>query len=156
MPEKPEFLGNIDYQLQISNRKRYFKDEISKDIKHNQKGLLVTSNKGPNMNDSAFYITLTDEHAEYLDGRHTIFGKVVDGDAVLDSINDAFLMNKDGNSIEDKGEPYQAIRIKHVLIIDDPFDNPDGFQTPERSPPPVKNLDDDEDANYVDDDVDLK
>lgn len=156
MDEKPKFLKDIDYQKQISTPKRYFQDEINKDRKHNKKGLLATSNKGPNMNESGFYITLTDEHAQYLDGKHTIFGQVIEGEEVLDSINDAYLMNKDGLSIEDKGEPYQAIKIKHILIIDDPFDNPSGLRTPSRSPSPAKNLEDDEEAKYVNDDIDLK
>jgi peptidyl-prolyl cis-trans isomerase-like 4 len=125
-------------------------------MKHNQKGLLVTSNKGPNMNESSFFITLSDEHRQYLDGKHTIFGKVVEGHSVLDSINEAFLMNRDGTEIEDIGEPYQAIKIKHILIIDDPFPNPDGLRTPSRSPSPAKNLDEDENAKFVDDNIDLK
>ena len=108
------------------------------------------------MNESSFYITLTDEHIHYMDGKHTIFGQVVEGDKVLDLINDALLMNKDGNEAEEIGEPYQAIRIKHILIIDDPFDNLEGFRTPSRSPSPVRGLDNDEDAKFVDDDVDLK
>ena len=108
------------------------------------------------MNESSFYITLTDEHIHYLDGKHTIFGQVVEGDHILDLINDALLMNKDGNEIEDIGEPYQAIKIKHILIIDDPCDTLDGFRTPSRSPSPAKDLDNDEEAQFVDDDVDLK
>ena len=140
---------------QVACRKRFFDDEIRKEIKHNQKGLLVTSNSGPNRNESSFYITLTDEHATYLEGKHTIFGKVVEGENVLDAINDAYLMSKEGLEIEDKGEPYQAIRIKHVLIIDDPFEDPEGFVEPSRSPSPVKDIVD-EDARYVEDSVDLK
>ena len=134
----------------------YFLPMFRKQFKHNEKGLLATSNKGSNMNESGFYITLTDQHFEYLDGKHTIFGRVVEGQEVLDSINEAFLMTQDGVEVEDKGEPYQAIRIKHILVIDDPFDNPSGLQTPDRSPSPMKNLDDDENAAFVEDNMDLK
>lgn len=148
----PKFLHEIDYNSQISCKGRYYKDEVHTHLKHNRKGLLVTSNKGPNMNESGFYITLTDDHADYLDGKHTIFGKVVEGDDVLDAINDALLINKDFS----KGEPYQAIRIKHILIIDDPFENLDGLRTPSRSPSPLQNFDDDEEAGFVEDNVDLK
>mmetsp|Transcript_38100 Transcript_38100/g.37600 ORF Transcript_38100/g.37600 Transcript_38100/m.37600 type:complete len:175 (+) Transcript_38100:346-870(+) len=108
------------------------------------------------MNESGFYITLSDEPAPYLDGKHTIFGEVVDGDNVLEAINDALLMDKDGQTVDDKGEPYQAIRIKHILIIDDPFDNPERLRTPSQSPEPKRNLDNDEEAKFVDDNVDLK
>lgn len=113
------------------------------------------SNKGPNMNESSFYFTLTDEPIEYLDGQHTIFGQVVEGLEVLDQINEAYLMTKDNEAIQDKGEPYQAIRIKRILVIDDPFENEEGFRTPSRSPSPAKNLEE-EDGEFVNDDVDLK
>lgn len=140
----------------MAARSRYFKDEIKKDLKHNKKGLLSTLNKGPNMNDSSFFITLSDQHVEYLDGKHTIFGEVVEGFEVLDAINDAYLMSKDGIELNDIGEPYQAIRIKRMTVLDDPFGALDGFQTPSRSPSPSKDLDNDEEAKYVDDDLDLK
>lgn len=39
-------------------------------------GLLLTSNTGPNLNNSEFCITLTKAHLSSLDGKHTIFGKV--------------------------------------------------------------------------------
>ena len=153
---KPYFLHDIDYEKQIDTKKRYFKDEIRKDIKLNKKGLLVTYNKAPNMNDSSFFITLSDRHVDYLDGKHTIFGQIVEGLEVIDAINDAYLMNKDELGIEDVGEPYQAIRIKRMTVLDDPFESLDGFRTPSRSPSPIKNLDNDQNANYVEDDIDLQ
>jgi peptidyl-prolyl cis-trans isomerase-like 4 len=47
-------------ELNPSSNNRYFEDEIHPDMKHDKFGLLSTNNKGPNMNDSEFFITLSD------------------------------------------------------------------------------------------------
>lgn len=107
-------------------------DEIPLDaIKHNSKGLVATANPGPNLNNSQFYITLSDQKFDYLDGKHTIFGKVVEGLDILDKINKAFC--------DKSGKPYQAIYIKHTHLLDDPFPDPTGLIVPPESPKaPIK------------------
>lgn len=55
---------------------RPFEDE-SFDVKHDQAGLLSMFNTGKNMNQSQFFITL--DALPELDGRHVVFGKVVEG-----------------------------------------------------------------------------
>ncbi len=60
-----------------------FKDEKN-DKKHDGKGVLSMANSGPNTNGSQFFIT--EVPTPWLDGKHTIFGKVVDGLEVIDSI----------------------------------------------------------------------
>lgn len=61
-----------------------FKDEFVDTLKHDQKGLLSMANSGPKTNGSQFFIT----HAPtpWLDGKHTVFGEVVNGIEVVDSI----------------------------------------------------------------------
>ncbi len=60
-----------------------FEDEPN-DHRHRGKGILSMANRGPNTNGSQFFITFVD--TPHLDGRHTVFGKVVEGLDVLDRL----------------------------------------------------------------------
>ena len=76
---------------------------------------------------SQFIVTLGDG-LDYLDGRAAIFGKVVEGFDVLEKINEAFC--------DDKGRPLKDIRIRHTVVLEDPFDDPAGLVKPAGSPLP--------------------
>ena len=60
-----------------------FEDEKN-NLKHTGKGILSMANSGPNTNGSQFFITQV--ATPWLDGKHTIFGKVVNGTEVIDQI----------------------------------------------------------------------
>ncbi len=68
-----------------------FRDEIT-DLTHNAGGILSMANSGPNTNGSQFFITHT--ATPWLDGKHTVFGKVVEGMKVVNAIKKEDVIRK--------------------------------------------------------------
>ncbi|KAI0920865.1 Peptidyl-prolyl cis-trans isomerase cyp6 [Taiwanofungus camphoratus] len=110
---------------------RYFSPEFVPRLKHKEKGTVsmavAPSVDGQNKGGcgSQFFITLG-EDIDYLDGKHAVFGHVVEGLDTLDKLNDAF--------VDKDGRPFKDIRIRHIEILDDPFEDPPGLVIPESIP----------------------
>ena len=88
-----------------------FDDEFPTPLRHDVKGIMSMANKGKNTNSSQFFITY--RKTPHLDGKHTIFGKTVDSDAILTRLEEA---ETDGD------KPVEDIIIEEVVVYVDPFE----------------------------------
>jgi len=84
-----------------------FPDEIVDSLSHDSKGILSMANAGPGTNGSQFFVTLAP--TQNLDGRHTVFGKVVKGQDVVDAIGKVETAERD--------KPVKTVTMEEVNII---------------------------------------
>jgi peptidylprolyl isomerase len=84
-----------------------FEDEISDSLTFDKRGILAMANAGPKTNGSQFFITFAP--TPWLNGKHTIFGEVIDGMDVLDKAEKVEIGPKD--------KPVEDIVIKGVKVL---------------------------------------
>jgi len=90
-----------------------FEDEITGTYKHDKRGVLSMANKGTNTNKSQFFITLA--AASHLDGKHTVFGRLVGG---MDTLNIIEQIGAEPSS----DEPKEPIWFMKAQVFFDPFE----------------------------------
>ena len=88
-----------------------FEDEANNGVRH-ERGVLSMANAGPNTNGSQFFITHV--ATPWLDGKHTVFGKVVEGLDVVDAVRQGDKIK----SVKIEGDADAALAAKADRVAD--------------------------------------
>ena len=91
-------MGGPGYQI---------RDEFHPDLRHDRPGILSMANAGPNTGGSQFFITYG--ATPWLDGRHAVFGEVVEGMDVVNAIRE-----RDPQSDAQPGDRIERVEIEEV------------------------------------------
>ena len=90
-------MGGPDYK---------FEDEIDSSLTFDAPGILAMANSGPNTNGSQFFITIVP--TPWLNGKHTIFGKVISGQDIVTKI--------ENTPVGENDKPVTPVTIESISI----------------------------------------
>ena len=111
----PDFMiqGGCPQGTGTGNPGYKFDDEIHPDLKHDASGKLSMANAGPGTNGSQFFITHI--ATDWLDGKHTVFGNVVEGQDIVDTV--------------EQGDTIDSLEIIKVGDAAEKFNAVEAFRT---------------------------
>lgn len=89
-----------------------FEDEIRPTLRHNARGIVSMANKGPGTNGSQFFVLY--RPVPHLDGKNTVFGKVIEGVDTTLNVLEALEVDK-------KSRPREPVKIESVTIHANPL-----------------------------------
>ncbi|MCJ1256935.1 Peptidyl-prolyl cis-trans isomerase cyp10 [Lignoscripta atroalba] len=91
-----------------------FEDEIRPSLRHNARGIVSMANKGPSTNGSQFFVCFAP--APHLDGKNTVFGRVLMGGGAED-----VLERLEGVEVDGKGRPKEKLVVNSVTVHANPL-----------------------------------
>lgn len=105
----PDFMiqGGCPQGTGTGNPGYKFEDEFHADLKHDAPGKLAMANSGPATNGSQFYITHIP--TPWLDGKHTVFGTVIDSQDIVDTVAQGDDMKVEIIRVGEEAEAFNAI-----------------------------------------------
>ena len=101
--------GESIYRQLYGEQARYFEGDLLPKLKHTSRGILSMVSAGDNIFGSQFFITLGDNLDSLDAGQHCVFGEIVEGNEIIETLNEIISDNEN--------RPYQGINMHCRLFF---------------------------------------